>query len=122
MITSLGLDIVEIERIARDIESFGDRFLNRVLSESERRLYDSRLDKAQFVAGRFAAKEAAIKGLGAYLTTAPALASLEIMPDANGCPQLHFPPELREKLASVRCLVSITHERKVAAAVVVFEE
>ncbi len=122
MIVSLGLDIVEIARIEKDIERFGERFLNRILGEKERSQYQKRNDRTLFLAGRFAAKEAVVKALGYYLSKRPPLHQLEIVNDASGRPELVLPDDVKPKLRGARCLLSITHERNYAAAVAIFEE
>ncbi len=122
MIVSLGLDIVEIARIEKDIERFGERFVNRILGEKERSQYQKRNDRTLFLAGRFAAKEAVVKALGKYLTERPPLHQLEIINDASGRPELVLPDDVEAKLRGARCLLSITHERNYAAAVAIFEE
>lgn len=64
MILGLGSDLIDIRRIERTIERFGDRFLNRVFTETERRKSDNRLERAASYAKRYAAKEACSKALG----------------------------------------------------------
>ncbi len=119
---SIGIDIVEIERIAADIKRFGDRFIRRVLSEREFEQYNSRSDKQFFLAGRFAAKEAVIKALGYFLTDRPSLNSLVIVNDKMGQPKLILPDDLAKILHGVNCLISISHEKKYATAVAAFVE
>ncbi len=66
MILGLGLDVVEIARIARLLEGEqGARFANRVFTVEERRYCEAHAAKAVHFAGRFAAKEALVKALGA---------------------------------------------------------
>jgi holo-[acyl-carrier protein] synthase len=67
MILGLGNDVVDIRRIERAIERFGDRFLNRVFTETERAKSDRRQQRAASYAKRFAAKEACSKALGTGL-------------------------------------------------------
>ena len=122
LVKSIGLDIVEVARIEKDIEKFGDNFIKRILSDIEYQIYLNRNDKAQFLAGRFAAKEAVIKGLGVYLTEKPSYNELQIIKSETGEPKLTLPVFLAEKLDNVNCLISITHEKKYAAAVAVFLE
>jgi len=122
MIASIGLDIVEIARIEQDVQKFGDRFIQRILGEREQAVYRQRSDRALFLAGRFAAKEAVVKALGVYLTDRPPLAQLEIINDLSGRPELSVPDDLQSQLRGARCALSITHERKYAAAVAIFEE
>ncbi|HWR83065.1 MAG TPA: holo-ACP synthase [Candidatus Deferrimicrobium sp.] len=122
MVRSVGLDIVEIARIRRDITRFGDRFVNRVLGETERSLYDKRKDKDSFLAGRLAAKEAVVKGLGTFLDRRPPLRAIQVSSEAGGAPVLALPSDIQRSLIGVTCHLSITHERSFAAAVAVFEE
>ena len=64
MILGLGMDIIDIRRIQRTLERFGDRFTHRVFTEAERNKADRRLLRAETYAKRFAAKEACSKALG----------------------------------------------------------
>ena len=64
MIVGTGIDIAEVERIAHSIERFGRRFLERVFTPEEIRYCESKANKAERYAGRFAAKEAAMKAIG----------------------------------------------------------
>ncbi len=63
-IIGLGSDLCNIERIQNSLERFGERFLNRVFTETERRKSDGRLERAASYAKRYAAKEACSKALG----------------------------------------------------------
>jgi holo-[acyl-carrier protein] synthase len=67
MILGLGNDVIDIRRIERVIEVYGDRFLNRVFTEIERQKSDRRRQRAASYAKRFAAKEACSKALGTGL-------------------------------------------------------
>lgn len=64
MIIGLGNDIIDIRRMERTIERYGERFLARVFTETERRKSDGRAARAASYAKRFAAKEACAKALG----------------------------------------------------------
>jgi holo-[acyl-carrier protein] synthase len=64
MILGLGLDIIDIRRIERTLERFGDRFTHRIFTATERDKADRRLQRAATYAKRFAAKEACSKALG----------------------------------------------------------
>ena len=64
MIIGLGNDIIDIRRVERTIERYGDRFLTRVFTDVERRKSDGRALRAASYAKRFAAKEACAKALG----------------------------------------------------------
>jgi holo-[acyl-carrier protein] synthase len=67
MILGIGNDIIDIRRIEKAIERYGDRFLNRIFTEVERTKSDKRMLRAASYAKRFAAKEACSKALGTGL-------------------------------------------------------
>ena len=122
MVASIGIDIVEVARITKDVEKFGSRFVKRILGDKELALFEKRKDQAMFLAGRFAAKEAVVKALGRYLSDRPPLHQLQIINDDSGQPQLDLPDDIETKLGGAHCLLSITHERNYAAAVAIFED
>lgn len=64
MIIGIGNDIVDIRRIEQTLEKYGDRFIERIYTEIERRKSDGRVARAASYAKRFAAKEACSKALG----------------------------------------------------------
>ena len=64
MILGVGSDLIDITRIERTIQRFGDRFLDRVFTREERRRSDRRANRAASYAKRYAAKEACSKALG----------------------------------------------------------
>ena len=64
MIVGSGIDIAEVPRIAQAIARFGERFLRRVFTDGEIRYCDSKANRVERYAARFAAKEAAMKALG----------------------------------------------------------
>lgn len=115
---SVGVDAVEIDRIARSIERFGERFLRRVYTESEILYCHGRVPE---LAARFAAKEAISKALGTGIRGI-VWREMEILPDRRGKPlvYLHGKAESRAaELGLVEFEVSLTHARELAIAVVV---
>lgn len=114
MIKGIGLDIIEIERVAQAMART-ERFTNRILSDREKELFStySASRKVEFLAGRFAAKEAFSKALGTGIGAECALQDIEILKGAAGNPILYFKGEL------INGFVSITHARKYAAAQVI---
>jgi holo-[acyl-carrier protein] synthase len=64
MIIGLGSDIVDVRRIERVIEKYGDRFLDRIYTPAERAKAERRTTRVETYAKRFAAKEACAKALG----------------------------------------------------------
>ena len=119
MVESIGIDIVETERMRADLERYGDRFLRRILSDGEQAILSSRVDKATFLAGRFACKEAVIKALGRFLTVRPAYTDISVLNDATGRPYVELPDAVTEPLHGASILVSISHERCHAVAMAV---
>lgn len=105
----LGVDIVEVARIRSLGERYGDRFLGRVYSTDELSVCD-RSDRWQYLAGRWAAKEAILKLLPAGHL--PRLREIEIVPGPEGSPV----PVIRGT-PWFNCALSISHERAYAVAV-----
>lgn len=122
MIVGLGMDVAGIERFARALERHGERFWDRVLTPAERAELVGRRDRAAALAGRFAAKEALSKALGAPRDVW--WQDVEVLRGAGGRPELRLlGPAVAhgERLGVVRTHVTITHDAGVAAAVVVLE-
>ncbi|MCK6531483.1 MAG: holo-ACP synthase [Polyangiaceae bacterium] len=123
MIVGLGIDVCSVARIESALERFGEKFWARVLTPRERvDLAARHADRAAALAGRFAAKEAFSKALGAPKDVW--WQDVEVRRAPNGAPELvaHGPalPYLLA-LGVTRSLVSISHDAGVAAAVVVLE-
>lgn len=117
----LGLDLTEIDRVAGVLERHGDRFLARVFRPGEIRTARRHPRAfAEHVAGRFAAKEAAMKALGLGWRGL-AFREIEVGREPSGKPRLAFHGRAEQRARALRVRlaeVSITHGRDVAAAVV----
>ncbi len=120
MVKSVGLDIVEVKRIKDLLDQYDSKFVLKILSKNEIELYEKRPNDLMFLAGRFAAKEAIIKGLGVYLSQKPPFNEIEVLNDGSGRPVFNAADMLGNK--KVNCLLSISHEKNYAAAVAVFTE
>ena len=110
-----GLDIVEIDRIQAAVDRHGERFLARVFTPGERR--ESR-ERAESLAARFAAKEAAFKALGKRV----AWREVEVQREAGGKPRLLLHGQagvLADRMGAVAWSLSLSHSRRYAVAVVV---
>ena len=90
MIIGIGSDIVDIRRIARSLEEFGDRFVDRIFTEEERRRAEGLADPAPSFAKRFAAKEAVWKALGEGPRLGIAWRELGVTNDDSGKPLLQL--------------------------------
>jgi holo-[acyl-carrier protein] synthase len=122
MVESIGIDIAEVARFEKLVKRYGDRLVRRVLGNREVDIYVRRHDRAEFLAGRFAAKEAVVKALGKFLTVRPALSALEIVNDPSGQPRINLPELLAQQLQRVDIQVSISHEKNFAIALAICTE
>lgn len=113
-----GVDIIEIPRIVRVVDRYGERFLRRVYTEAEQTLYCGRVPE---LAARFAAKEAISKALGTGIWGIR-WREMEVLPDMRGKPlvYLHGAAAARARALNLRHFdVSLSHSREYAVAVVV---
>ncbi|WP_296305252.1 holo-ACP synthase [uncultured Desulfovibrio sp.] len=127
MVVGMGTDIVEVDRVAAGLERFGRRYAARILSPAELALLapGGGLPSAARLAGRFAAKEAAVKALGTGFSAGIGLHDVEILADAGGGPRLCLSGQAgarRQRLGARSLHVSISHERHYAVAVVILEK
>ena len=114
----VGVDLIEIPRIQRSLDDFGERFLHRVYTARER---DKYRDRTSELAARFAAKEAISKALGTGIRGIK-WREMEILPNRRGKPivVLHGTAAERAKLLGVTDFdISLTHSRTDAMAFVV---
>ncbi len=119
MIVGLGTDIVEIVRIGRMIERHGELFLNRVYTPEEIRYCQKRRESFQHYAGRWAAKEAAMKTLGTGMGRGVSWQDIEVCSLKTGQPTLNIRGGARdfaEKLGIDEILITISHCRAYATA------
>lgn len=124
MIIGIGTDIVSVARLGEALGRNGDRFVERLLSESERaELPGDPLLRTRFMARRWAAKEAFAKAMGTGIRGEVALNAIIVCHDDLGRPYLKFSPALQEKIDARHCGVhlSISDERDYATAFVVIE-
>lgn len=89
MILGVGTDLANIERIQRALDRFGDRFRNRVFTETEQRKAERRHDTAGTYAKRWAAKEACSKALGTGLRMGIAWKDMAVSNLHTGQPVMH---------------------------------
>ena len=124
MIVGLGIDVVEVDRLAEALKRQGDRFAERVFTDRERAACESRADRVLALAARFAAKEACLKALGTGWAEGLGFRDVEIVRDGNQPPRLVLHGEAArraEALGVIRSHVSLTHQPGLAAAVVILE-
>lgn len=124
MIVGLGVDITEVQRIQGVIERQGQRFLNRVFTAGEIAYCEKFKNKYERYAGRFAAKEAAMKALGTGWARGVRWVDIEVVRERGGRPTLALAGEANKiaaKLGVTSVVISITHTSGQALAQVIFE-
>lgn len=122
----VGTDLVEISRVRRLVEKYGDRFLQRIysaaeLSEAERR----GVNRWEHLAGLFASKEAVLKAMGTGRAQGARFVDVEVTHKASGEPVVHLSGASQARLESAgggRVLLSITHDAGLAAAFAVIQQ
>ena len=124
MIVGTGIDIAEVERIEQTIARFGGRFKERIFTADEIRYCESKANKAERYAARFAAKEAGMKAIGTGWSHGVRWQDIEVRRLPGGRPTVVFhgrAGEIFAKLGGVRAHLSITHTKESAMAYVIIE-
>ena len=118
-IFGIGIDVVEISRIAAAIDRHGEPFLTKIFTTAERADCGRRKNPAPHYAARFAAKEAAAKALGTGIGAHAGLHDLEVIADASGKPRLRLSGAAARYAAEhgiSEIQISLTHTDQYAAA------
>jgi len=124
MIVGTGIDIAEVPRVGQSIERFGERFLRRVFTEEEIRYCDSKANRVERYAARFAAKEAAMKALGTGWNRGVRWRDIEVLRQPGRRPTIRFhgvAAEFAERLGTKNIALSISHTPEHAIANVILE-
>jgi holo-[acyl-carrier protein] synthase len=124
MIVGMGIDVAEVKRIQAVIESQKERFLRRVYTLDEVAYCEQFKNKYERYAGRFAAKEAAMKALGTGWSRGVRWVDVEVLRQRSGRPTLALKGEAKniaDALGVKNIAVSITHTSQQAIAQVIFE-
>ena len=118
MVTGIGIDMIEVERVKDKIER-NSGFRELVFSEKEIIYCESKAAKYEHYAARFAAKEAFLKAIGTGWTNKIAFHEIEILNDENGKPLLSI--NTKTDIPYNKILVSLSHLKSMASAVVIIE-
>ena len=124
MIVGTGVDIAEVPRIKAAMERFGQRFLSRVFTPEEARYCLSKVNAAERLAARFAAKEAGMKAIGTGLRHGITWQDLEVVRLPGQRPNLRFSGkalEFADRLGCKRVHLSLSHTKEQAIAYVILE-
>lgn len=126
MIIGLGNDLIDIRRIERTLDKFGDRFVSRVFTEVERAKSDGRANRAASYAKRFAAKEACAKALGTGLASGVFWRDMGVVNLSSGQPTLGLTGGAARRLALMTpkgmqstISLSLTDDYPLAQAIVI---
>lgn len=112
-----GIDIIEVERIDRLIEKFGDRFLHRLFTADEINYCLSKKNSSQHFAARFAAKEAVVKATSPWASLQ--YRQVEILREHGGRPEIKV--HGNTGLIEARLAVSMTHTHSFAVASAIYD-
>ena len=124
MIVGTGIDLIEVPRITAAIDRYGKRFLQRVFTEGEIRYCESKANRNERFAARFAAKEAGMKALGTGWSRGIRWRDLEVRRQPGGRPTLAFHGRAAEVAGSLgvgNVSLSLTHTQEQAFAEVILE-
>ena len=124
MILGVGTDIIEVERIRKNIEG-KNHFKEKIFSKNEIDYCEKKANKAESYAARFAAKEAFFKALGTGWRNGMSFAEVEIMNNELGKPQINLFGKAKEIAEKQNCSdihVSMSHIKEFASAIVILEK
>ena len=122
LITGIGIDIIEIERIQQSIDEYGDRFLSKLFTENEIRYCRSKKFPAQHFAARFAAKEALSKAIATGWAGEFEWKNVEIVNSTAGKPDFVFYGHTAKALKEHSVFLSMSHADTTVIAFVVIEK
>jgi holo-[acyl-carrier protein] synthase len=124
MIVGTGIDIAEVPRIREVIERHGERFLRRVFTEGEIQYCESKANRVERYAARFAAKEAGMKAIGTGWNHGVRWRDIEVARKPGGRPTLLLhgkAAEFAARLGATNIALSLTHTAEQAMAQVILE-
>jgi holo-[acyl-carrier protein] synthase len=126
VIFGIGIDTIEVPRIARSIKIYGEQFLQRIYSQEEIRYCIGRPHAAEHFAARFAAKEAFAKALGTGVRRGFVWRHVVVMKEWSGRPYIVLREEMAGRAKKIigsdfQVNLSITHTKEIAEAIVTIE-
>jgi holo-[acyl-carrier protein] synthase len=124
MLIGTGIDLIEIARIQKSMDRYGDRFLDRIYTSAEKAYCLRKRNAAESLAARFAAKEAAAKALGTGISFGVTWLEIEVTRQPSGRPGLLFHGRaalIASRLGVTNAALSLTHSNDLAMASVALE-
>jgi len=122
MIVGVGVDMVEVSRVKRTLDRWGERFLNRVFTFGERSYCLRKAFPEQSLAARFAGKEAVLKAIGTGLSSGIGWKDVEIVNNKSGKPEVSLGKKITERIGHKRILISLSHTKELAIAFAILVE
>jgi holo-[acyl-carrier protein] synthase len=122
MVLGLGIDIIEIARVKKSIDKYGNKFLKKVFTKEEIKYCEAKFNKYQHYAARFAAKEAVYKALASGWKEGLRWKDIEIQNDASGMPSINPKGKLKSFLKKdTQLRISISHaDNYVTSVAIIF--
>lgn len=122
MVLATGIDVIEVPRIRKAMERWGDRFLHRIFTPGEIRYCLQKTKPEISLAARFAAKEAVLKALGLGLKGGLGWTDVEIVNLESGAPMVRPSRLMMDRIDGRKVLISLSHVRDLAVAVALLVE
>ena len=121
MVEGIGVDVVEVQRFQRAIDSWGDVLLKKIFTDKELAYAGSKINQAQHFAARFAVKEAVVKALGKGWSGGFRWKDVEVENDAAGKPSVMLHGHIETVLKKKHVHISISHSENVVVAFAIIE-
>ncbi len=125
MIFGIGIDVIEVERIAKELSKADNRFRDRIFTKNEIEYCEPKITKAQNYAARFAVKEAFFKAIGTGWCRGFAWTEVEVAKDEVGRPYIITHGKVKEFLEQEQITnvqMSLSHVKETATAIVILEK
>lgn len=123
-VIGIGTDIIKVSRIKRLLKKRGDSFAKRILHENELKIFKKHKTSANYLAKRFAAKEALSKALGTGIAKGISFEEIEVINNEDGKPYLVLHGtalDISNSLGVDNLFISLSDEKKYAIAYVILE-
>jgi holo-[acyl-carrier protein] synthase len=121
MVEGLGVDVVEIDRVARIVDRWGEHFLGKIFTVRELAYARARKNSLHHIAARFAVKEAVAKAVATGWRGGFRWKDVEVENDGRGKPSVVLGGAMKALLAGANIQVSISHSDTVVVAVAIVE-
>jgi holo-[acyl-carrier protein] synthase len=122
VLAGIGIDMVEVSRVKKALNRWGERFLHRVFTSEERDYCHRKAFPEQSLAARFAAKEAVLKAIGTGLSGGIRWTDVEVVNDKSGKPEVRLDKKIIQRIGDKKILLSISHTKEFTIALAILVE